>query len=159
MQSSKAVGFVSRLAATSVLVFTALTLAHGAKPPVSLPVKPAFEVTEDRPRCKDYNPQRRALFGTTHLHTGLSFDASIRFVDYANGNDPRGAYLFAQGKAPISIPEPSGLQPRRRASPDFSQRVRPCRSVAPLRPVGLSRPSVAGLGAAEERERSISRDP
>ncbi|HEX5760503.1 MAG TPA: DUF3604 domain-containing protein, partial [Thermoanaerobaculia bacterium] len=31
-------------------------------------------------------------------------------------NDPRGAYRFAQGKAPISIPEPSGLQPKRRAS-------------------------------------------
>jgi hypothetical protein len=116
MQSSQAVGFVSRLAATGALVFTALTLAHGAKPPVSPPGKPPFEITEDRPRCKSYNPQRRALFGTTHLHTGLSFDASIRFVDYANGNDPRGAYLFARGMAPINIPEPSGLQPKRRPS-------------------------------------------
>ena len=116
MQSSQAVGFVSRLAATVALVFATLSLAHGARPPVSPPSKPSFEITEDRPRCRNYNPQRRALFGTTHLHTGLSFDASIRFVDYASGNDPRGAYLFAQGKAPISIPEPSGLQPRRRAS-------------------------------------------
>jgi hypothetical protein len=123
MQSSQAVGFVSRLAATGALVFTALSFAHGAPPssppskaPAKPPLKPPFEITEDRPRCNNYSPQRQALFGTTHLHTGLSFDASIRFVDYASGNDPRGAYRFAQGKAPISIPEPSGLQPRRRAS-------------------------------------------
>jgi hypothetical protein len=117
MQSSQAVGFVSRVAAIGVLVFAALSLADAAKAPVKpLPPKPPFEITEDRPRCGNYSPQRQALFGTTHLHTGLSFDASIRFVDYANGNDPRGAYRFAQGKAPISIPEPSGLQPRRRAS-------------------------------------------
>jgi len=121
MQSSQAVRFVSRLAATGVLVFAALSSAYGAKkppakPPAKPPGKPPFEITEDRPRCRDYNPQRQALFGTTHLHTGLSFDASIRFVDYYSGNNPRGAYLFAQGKAPISIPEPSGLQPKRRAS-------------------------------------------
>src|SRR3954454_23975810 len=116
MQSSQAVGFVSRLATTVALVLTSLSLAHGAKPASAPPVKPPFEITEDRPRCTNYNPQRQALFGTTHLHTGLSFDASIRFVDYASGNDPRGAYRFAQGKAPISIPEPSGLQPKRRAS-------------------------------------------
>src|SRR6476659_5328920 len=128
MQSPRAVGFVSRLAALVALIFAALSFAGAAKPPGPPPPKPAakpaakpspkppFEITEDRPRCTNYNPQRQALFGTTHLHTGLSFDASIRFVDYANGNDPRGAYRFAQGKAPISIPEPSGLQPRRRAS-------------------------------------------
>jgi Protein of unknown function (DUF3604) len=116
MQSSQAVGFVSRLAATGALVFAVLSIAHGAKPPSDAPLKPPFEITEDRPRCNNYTPKRQALFGTTHLHTGLSFDASIRFVDYANGNDPRGAYRFAQRKAPISIPEPSGLQPRRRAS-------------------------------------------
>ena len=116
MQSSKAVGVVSRLAATGVLVFAALSIADGAKPPAQTPLKPPFEITEDRPRCNNYTPKRQALFGTTHLHTGLSFDASIRFVDYANGNNPRGAYLFAQGKAPINIPEPSGLQPKRRAS-------------------------------------------
>jgi len=118
MQSTKAVGFVSRLAVTGalVLVLAVLSLAYGAKPPWDPASKPPFEITEERPRCKDYTPKRQALFGTTHLHTGLSFDASIRFVDYANGNNPRGAYLFAQGKAPINIPEPSGLQPKRRAS-------------------------------------------
>ncbi|HEV8242109.1 MAG TPA: DUF3604 domain-containing protein [Thermoanaerobaculia bacterium] len=95
-------------------------LAQAAKPatsggkPADNRSKPPFEITEDRPRCSNYNPKRQALFGTTHLHTGLSFDASIRFVDYANGNDPRGAYRFAQGLAPINIPEPSGLQPQPR---------------------------------------------
>jgi hypothetical protein len=118
MQSKQAVGFVSRLAIASALglVLAVLGLAYGAKPPWEPAAKPPFEITENRPRCKDYTPKRQALFGTTHLHTGLSFDASIRFVDYANGNNPRGAYLFAQGKAPINIPEPSGLQPKRRAS-------------------------------------------
>ncbi|WP_224244210.1 DUF3604 domain-containing protein [Hyalangium gracile] len=84
------------------------TAAHAGPPPS----KPAFEVTEaqDQPRCSDYTPQRRALFGATHLHTGLSFDASIRFIDYASGNSPRGAYRFAKRLAPIVLPEPSGRQ-------------------------------------------------
>lgn len=116
MQSSQAVGVVSRLVAISVLVVAVLSFAYAAKPPVKPSPTPPFEITEDRPRCGNYSPQRQAFFGTTHLHTGLSFDASIRFVDYANGNNPRGAYRFAQRKAPINIPEPSGLQPRRRAS-------------------------------------------
>src|SRR6185295_17650206 len=65
------------------------------------PTNPPFELTEDRARCSNYEPRRQALFGTTHLHTGLSFDASIRFVDYQAGNSPRGAYRFAQGKGTI----------------------------------------------------------
>ncbi len=71
-----------------------------------------FEVTEeeDRPRCAHFDPCRQPFFGTTHLHTGLSFDASIRFVDFASGNDPRGAYQFAQGKGPITLPNIIGLQ-------------------------------------------------
>ncbi len=109
MRSSWAVRLVVRLAAIAALVLALPSFAEDA-------TKPPYEITEDRPRCSNYNRQRQALFGTTHLHTGLSFDASIRFVDYASGNDPRGAYRFAQGKAPILIPEPSGLQPKRRAS-------------------------------------------
>ena len=50
MQSSQAVGFVSRLAAIGALVFAALSLADGAaKPPAATPLKPPFEITEDRP--------------------------------------------------------------------------------------------------------------
>jgi Protein of unknown function (DUF3604) len=74
------------------------------------PAQPAFEITENRPRCTNYDPYRQPLFGTTHLHTGLSFDASIRFVDYAAGNSPRGAYRFAKGESTIQLPDPLGLQ-------------------------------------------------
>jgi len=74
------------------------------------PANPPFEITEDRPRCSNYEPRRQPLFGATHLHTGLSFDASIRFVDYQAGNSPRGAYRFAQGKGTIQLPDPSGFQ-------------------------------------------------
>src|SRR5262245_4464663 len=70
----------------------------------------AFEVTEDRERCDHYDPNRQPFFGTTHLHTGLSFDASIRFVDYASGNDPRGAYRFAKGLQRMQLPDPLGFQ-------------------------------------------------
>jgi hypothetical protein len=82
-------------------------------------IVPPFEITEQRCRCDNYDPNKRALFGTTHLHTGLSFDASISFVDYWDpkqpgelmaGNNPYAAYQFAKGKAPIHLPRPSGAQ-------------------------------------------------
>lgn len=69
-------------------------------------VQPPFEITEPeayRPRCGHYAPMRLPFFGTTHLHTGLSFDASIRFVDYASGNDPRSANRFVKGESTISV--------------------------------------------------------
>lgn len=71
-----------------------------------------FEVTEvdDRPRCTNFDPCRQALFGVTHLHTGLSFDASIRFVEAKEGNNPHGAYQFAQGKSSITLPNIMGIQ-------------------------------------------------
>jgi len=71
-------------------------------------------------------------------HTGLSFDASIRFVDYASGNDPRGAYRFAPGQGAISIPEPSGLQPKRRASCN-DPATEPSAAVRAVRPALTSR--------------------
>lgn len=116
MRPSLALSHFVRLVALGAFAFGIPAMAAKAPVKPAEPAKPAFEVTEERPRCSHYNPQRQAFFGTTHLHTGLSFDASIRFVDYANGNNPRGAYLFAQGKAPINIPEPSGLQPRPRGT-------------------------------------------
>jgi hypothetical protein len=70
----------------------------------------SFEITEIRERCDHYDPNRQPFFGTTHLHTGLSFDASIRFVDVASGNDPRGAYRFAKGQSGIQLPDPLGFQ-------------------------------------------------
>ncbi len=94
----------------------ALSLALIATAWIAPPAKaqgsdPPFEVTEDRVRCKHYDRERKhAFFGTTHLHTGLSFDASIRFVDYASGNSPLGAYRFAQQKDNIQLPDPTGRQ-------------------------------------------------
>ncbi|MCG8455570.1 MAG: DUF3604 domain-containing protein, partial [Holophagales bacterium] len=82
-------------------------------------VDPPFDITEQRCRCRHYNPKKTALFGSTHLHTGLSFDASISFVDFWNprypgqlelGNNPRSAYRFAKGEGSIQLPQPSGVQ-------------------------------------------------
>lgn len=69
-----------------------------------------YPQTEQRAPCASYDPLRQPFFGSTHLHTGLSFDASIRFVEMSAGNDPHGAYQFAQGLAPISLPGPLGEQ-------------------------------------------------
>lgn len=66
-----------------------------------------FEITEpDRERCANYDEYRQPFFGTTHLHTGLSFDATIRFVE----TTPRGAYRFAKGEGTLTLPDQFGLQ-------------------------------------------------
>lgn len=103
-----------------VFVLPAIALSFGTANASDPPKAPKdselpFEVTEDRERCANYAPERQALFGTTHLHTGLSFDASIYAVDYRGpldpkGNNPRNAYKFAKGGYKIHIPDPSGMQ-------------------------------------------------
>lgn len=97
-----------RLAIIAICLTVCLTLGTvpvlAEEPPKELP----FEVTEPRDRCHHYTHKRQPLFGTTHLHTGLSFDASIRFVDYSIGNNPRGAYAFAKGEASMPLPGPTG---------------------------------------------------
>jgi len=55
---------------------------------------------------------RKALFGETHLHTNLSFDAFI----FGNRNGPDAAYEFAKGKA---IKHPSGFEMKMRVPLDF----------------------------------------
>ncbi len=55
---------------------------------------------------------RRALFGETHLHTNLSFDAFI----FGNRNGPDAAYDFAKGKA---ITHPLGFEMKIRVPLDF----------------------------------------
>jgi hypothetical protein len=72
-------------------------------------IVPPFEITEPvatRPRCKNYVATKQPFFGETHLHTGLSFDASIRFVE----TRPRDAYNFAQKKGTLTLPNPLGVQ-------------------------------------------------
>ena len=55
---------------------------------------------------------RRAMFGETHLHTNLSFDAFI----FGNRNGPDAAYEFAKGKA---ITHPLGFDMKIRVPLDF----------------------------------------
>ena len=66
-----------------------VTAADAADPP--------FEITEVRERCDNYDPFRQPFFGTTHLHTGLSFDASIRFVDFFVGEQSAWRLSLRQG--------------------------------------------------------------
>lgn len=70
--------------------------------------KVPFERTEQRADCASYDALRQPFFGATHLHTGMSFDASIRFVP----SRPRDAYNFAKGLAPIIGVDPSGRPTR-----------------------------------------------
>lgn len=67
-----------------------------------------FERTEERETCQGFDPLRLPYFGTTHLHTGRSFDAAIRFVPPG----PRDAYRFAKGEAPIKGADPTGRPTR-----------------------------------------------
>ncbi|MCH9646739.1 MAG: DUF3604 domain-containing protein [Deltaproteobacteria bacterium] len=55
--------------------------------------------------CAHRDPLRQPFFGTTHLHTGLSFDAAIRFVP----STPDDAYRFARGLAPLPGVGPWGI--------------------------------------------------
>ncbi len=77
--------------ATPLVLLAALVLAAGAH---------AFERTETREPCADFDPLRRPFFGDTHVHTSLSFDAAGQ----GTRAGPREAYRFARG-------EPLGIQP------------------------------------------------
>jgi hypothetical protein len=54
---------------------------------------PPFQRTEDRARCKDYDPLRKPFFGETHSHTAYSFDA----LSIGTVARPQDAYRYAQG--------------------------------------------------------------
>ncbi|MDG2307251.1 MAG: DUF3604 domain-containing protein [Candidatus Binatia bacterium] len=68
------------------LIFAVLAAATSAA---------AFERTEEREPCADFDPMKRPFFGDTHVHTSLSFDAAGQ----GTRNDPRDAYRFARGEA------------------------------------------------------------
>lgn len=55
---------------------------------------------------------RQALFGETHVHTALSFDAYI----FGNRNDPDAAYRYAKGEG---IPHPAGFEMKLDTPLDF----------------------------------------
>ncbi len=64
------------------------------------PTVAAFERTEEREPCADYNATRRPLFGDLHVHTSFSFDSYVS----SQRNDPRAAYRYARGE-PIVLPD------------------------------------------------------
>ncbi len=55
---------------------------------------PEFAQASAEP-CRDYSPQRRALFGALHIHTAASYDATAFGVT----NSADDAYAFSRGKA------------------------------------------------------------
>ena len=69
----------------------------------------AFEYTEHREPCDDYERYRHPFFGNLHQHTGLSFDAATRFVR----SRPADSYAFAKGEGEIITPDQFGFQVRR----------------------------------------------
>ena len=50
--------------------------------------------TEEREKCRSYNPLKRPLFGDVHVHTSRSLDAATQDVR----TTPYQAYQFAMGK-------------------------------------------------------------
>ena len=89
----------------------ALAMPVRSEPPL------AFERTEERESCLEYQPLRRPYFGDTHVHTALSFDA------WGQGTlaGPRDAYRFAKG-------ESIGMQP-------YSDDGSPTRTIQLRRPL------------------------
>jgi len=81
------------VALSLIIVLLATASVHAQSGP------PPWSRTETRADCTDYEPLRQPLFGDTHVHTTLSFDAVIGGVI----TGPREAYDFAQG-APIDLP-------------------------------------------------------
>lgn len=65
----------------------------------------AFERTEERAQCSDYNPLRTPQFGDLHVHTRYSFDSYVS----SQRNDPWDAYRYAKGE-PIMLPDADGKQ-------------------------------------------------
>lgn len=77
----------------ALVLFAALV---GATPPTAAraPENPPYERTESLEPCSDYDPNKQAFFGSTHVHTSRSFDASLNLVPAT----PRQAYAFAKGE-------------------------------------------------------------
>ena len=75
---------VSLLIWLALAIHPALAIGETTRP---------YPVTEEREPCTDYAPLKQPLFGDTHIHTRLSFDANAQDTR----NTPREAYQFARG--------------------------------------------------------------
>ncbi|MBT5603468.1 MAG: DUF3604 domain-containing protein [Gammaproteobacteria bacterium] len=64
----------------------------------------AFERTEQRQPCADYQVNRKPLFGDLHIHTRYYFDAYVSSLR----QDPADAYRYAKGAA-LDIPAADGV--------------------------------------------------
>ena len=64
---------------------------------------PAFERTEERQPCAEYDRLKRPHFGDLHVHSRFSFDAYVSSVRLGPGD----AYRFAKGES-IDIPAADG---------------------------------------------------
>ena len=65
----------------------------------------AFERTEQREPCTDFDANRRPLFGDLHVHSSYSFDSYLS----SQRNDPWDAYRYARGES-IVLPDANGEQ-------------------------------------------------
>jgi hypothetical protein len=75
---------------TVTLVIAATPLSAQAQPAVP---ERAYQVTEQRAPCSNFDELRRPHFGDFHVHTAWSFDASSQDTR----NRPEDAYRFAMG--------------------------------------------------------------
>ena len=85
--------------ATAAAAVIAPMLATAADDPSTSTARP-YEITEEREPCSNFTPLKQPLFGDTHVHTSLSFDANGQNTR----NRPADAYRFAMG-------ERMGIQP------------------------------------------------
>ena len=84
------------------LLSPALQAATG---PAGKPEQPAFQRTEQREPCADFEATGKPLFGDLHVHTSYSFDSYLS----SQRRDPWDAYGYAQGE-PIILPDANGDQ-------------------------------------------------
>jgi Protein of unknown function (DUF3604) len=91
---------IARLAGSAVL-FIALQATAAAGNTNSS----AFERTEQREPCTDFDANRRPLFGDLHVHSSYSFDSYLS----SQRNDPWDAYRYARGES-IVLPDANGEQ-------------------------------------------------
>ncbi len=91
-----------------VLVAALLAWLPGVAQAADYPPRP-YDITEQRAPCNDYQPQRRAFFGDTHVHTAYSYDAVV----FGTRNKPADAYRFARGERVGMAPYDSDGTPAR----------------------------------------------